>query len=117
MAAAVATLSILRRDDAIAHMERMGTLLREGFASLSATYDIPIRQTGPVQMPLMLFDDDADARKGFAFCSAAIKAGVYFHPLHNMFLSAAHTPGDIARALEAAELGFRSVRALTPATA
>ncbi len=117
MAAAVATLSILRRDDAIAHMERMGTLLREGLASLSTTYDIPIRQTGPVQMPLMLFDDDADARKGFAFCSAAIKAGVYFHPLHNMFLSAAHTPEDIARALEAAEQGFRSVRALAPATA
>jgi glutamate-1-semialdehyde 2,1-aminomutase len=42
---------------------------------------------------------------------------VYFHPLHNMFLSAAHTPEDIARALDAAEDGFRSVRALSPIAA
>jgi glutamate-1-semialdehyde 2,1-aminomutase len=94
-------------------MEKMGAMLREGFASLSKTYDIAVRQTGPVQMPMVLFNDDVDARKGFAFCSATIKAGIYFHPLHNMFLSAAHTPDDIARALEAAERGFRAVRALS----
>ncbi|HEY9212977.1 MAG TPA: aminotransferase class III-fold pyridoxal phosphate-dependent enzyme [Ancylobacter sp.] len=117
MAAGVATLNILRRDNAVEHMEKMGTALREGFAALSATHGISIRQTGPVQMPMVLFDDDADYRKGFAFCAAALKAGVYFHPQHNMFLSAAHTPEDIARALEAAELGFRAVRALAPAAA
>ena len=113
MAAAEATLTILRRDDAVAHMEKMGALLREGLASLSKTYDIPIRQTGPAQMPLVMFNDDVDVRKGFAFCSATIKAGIYFHPLHNMFLSAAHTPDDIARALDAAEKGFLAVRALS----
>lgn len=117
MAAAVATLTILRRDGAVAHMEKLGTLLRDGLASLSQTHGIPIRQTGPAQMPMLLFDDDEGARKGFAFCAAAIKAGVYFHPLHNMFLSAAHTPEDIARALDAAEDGFRSVRALSPIAA
>jgi glutamate-1-semialdehyde 2,1-aminomutase len=113
MAAAEATLTILRRDDAVAHMEKMGGLLREGLASLSKTYDIPIRQTGPAQMPLVMFNDDVDLRKGFAFCSATIKAGIYFHPQHNMFLSAAHTPDDIARALDAAEKGFLAVRALS----
>jgi glutamate-1-semialdehyde 2,1-aminomutase len=113
MAAAEATLTILRRDDAVAHMEKMGALLREGLASLSKTYDIPIRQTGPAQMPLVMFNDDVDVRKGFAFCSATIKAGIYFHPLHNMFLSAAHTPDDIARALDAAVKGFLAVRALS----
>jgi glutamate-1-semialdehyde 2,1-aminomutase len=67
-------------------------------------------------MPMVLFDDDADHRKGFAFCSAAVRQGVYFHPLHNMFLSAAHTPKDIERALDAAEHGFRSA-AVLPAAA
>jgi glutamate-1-semialdehyde 2,1-aminomutase len=90
----------------------MGTRLREGLSSLSNQYDISIRQTGPVQMPSVMFADDPDRRKGFAFCSAAIAAGVYFHPTHNMFLSVAHQESDIDRALEAAEQGFRKVRNL-----
>lgn len=107
MAAAVATLTALRRDDAIGHMERLGGMLRDGLGSLSKTHGLPIRQTGPVQMPMVLFEDDPDNRKGFAFCLAMVKRGIYFHPLHNMFLSAAHTTNDIERALDAAEHGFR----------
>lgn len=110
MAAAVATLTALRRDNAIEHMERLGGMLRDGLGSLSKIHGLPIRQTGPVQMPMVLFEDDPDNRKGFAFCSATVKRGIYFHPLHNMFLSAAHTTSDIERALDAAEHGFRAVR-------
>ncbi len=115
MAAAFATLTALRRDDGPGHMARMGGKLRDGLADLSRTYQMPIRQTGPVQMPTVLFDDDADRRKGFAFCSATVRQGVYFHPLHNMFLSAAHTAEDIDRALEAAEHGFKAARTVAPA--
>jgi glutamate-1-semialdehyde 2,1-aminomutase len=110
MAASLATIRTLLRDDGIGHMTRMGTRLREGLAILSDQYGIPVRQTGPVQMPAVMFADDPDYRKGFAFCSAAIAAGVYFHPTHNMFLSVAHQESDIDRALEAAEQGFRAVR-------
>jgi len=112
MAASLATIRTLLRDDGIGHMIRMGTRLREGLDGLSRHYDVPIRQTGPVQMPTVLFADDADCRKGFAFCSAAIGAGAYFHPTHNMFLSVAHQESDVDRALEAAEQGFRAVRAM-----
>ena len=66
----------------------------------------------PVQMPMVLFDDDAECRKGFAFCAAALRAGAYFHPRHNMFISAAHTEDDIAIALAAAEKGFAAAAAL-----
>src|ERR1019366_7243405 len=99
MAAAVATLNVLRREDAPARMERTGQMLREGLDALSHRHGIPIRQTGPVQMPMVLFEDDPGYRKGSAFCSAALRAGVYFHPRHNMFLSVAHTEADIGRAL------------------
>jgi glutamate-1-semialdehyde 2,1-aminomutase len=115
MAAAVATLTVLRRDDGIGHMTTLGLMLRDGLETLSQTYQLPIRQTGPVQMPMVLFEDDADRRKGFAFCAAAVQQGVYFHPLHNMFLSVAHSPKDIERALDAAEHGFRAARAVTVA--
>jgi glutamate-1-semialdehyde 2,1-aminomutase len=63
-------------------------------------------------MPLMLFEDDADFALGNAFCSAALRAGAYFHPKHNMFLSAAHRPQDIERALQAADAGFAAVARL-----
>jgi glutamate-1-semialdehyde 2,1-aminomutase len=112
MAASLATIRTLLRDDGIGHMTRLGARLRAGLDALSLSYGIPIRQTGPVQMPTMLFADDADRRRGFAFCSAAIARGVYFHPTHNMFLSVAHQESDIDHALEAAEHGFRAVRDL-----
>ncbi|WP_284944651.1 aspartate aminotransferase family protein [Acidisoma cladoniae] len=115
MAAGVATLNVLRRDDGVGHMTRLGQMLRDGLEALSVTHSLPIRQTGPVQMPMVLFDDDADHRKGFAFCAAALKQGVYFHPLHNMFLSVAHTTDDIARALDAADHGFKAARAMPAA--
>jgi glutamate-1-semialdehyde 2,1-aminomutase len=110
MAAGVATVRALRRDDGVGHMTRLGQSLRTGLDALSRRHGLPLRQTGPVQMPMVLFEDDADRRKGFAFCAEALRRGVYFHPLHNMFLSAAHTPDDIARALEAADHGFRAVK-------
>ena len=57
-------------------------------------------------MPMVLFDDDPKTARGIAFCNAALKAGAYFHPRHNMFLSGAHTPALVDRALEAAEVGM-----------
>jgi glutamate-1-semialdehyde 2,1-aminomutase len=109
MAAAVATLTELKRIDGPAVMARMGQRLRDGLDRLAAKNGLSISQSGPPQMPLMLFGDDAGFAKGSAFCSAALKAGAYFHPKHNMFLSCAHTEADIDRALEAAGEGFAAV--------
>jgi len=109
MAAAVATLAELRRIDGPAHMRAMGERLRLGLDALAARHGIGIRQSGPPQMPLVLFADDPDWRRGFAFCAAALRAGAYFHPKHNMFLSCAHAPADIDLALQAADEGFAAV--------
>ncbi|MBI0538159.1 aspartate aminotransferase family protein [Roseomonas sp. KE2513] len=109
MAAALATIAELRRIDGPARMKAMGERLRAGLDALSRQYHLPVRQTGPAQMPLMIFDNDANWEKGDAFCVAALRHGTYFHPRHNMFLSCAHAEADIDRALEAAEAGFRAV--------
>jgi glutamate-1-semialdehyde 2,1-aminomutase len=106
MAAAVATIETLRDDGVIAHTAAMGQRLRDGLAGLAGKHGLGLRQTGPTQMPMVLFDDDPKFARGNAFCNAALKAGAYFHPRHNMFLSAAHTPALIDRALEAAEVGM-----------
>lgn len=109
MAAALATQQALQETQAIAHMQAMGQRLRDGLAGLARQAGMGLRQTGPVQMPMVLFDEDADFAKGRAFCAAALRAGAYFHPRHNMFLSAAHRPEDIDRALSAAEAGFEAL--------
>ncbi|MGE0717632.1 MAG: aminotransferase class III-fold pyridoxal phosphate-dependent enzyme [Alphaproteobacteria bacterium] len=110
MAAAVATLGELRETGGIARMTAMGKRLRDGLARLSATHGTPIRQTGPVQLPMVLFEDDASFAKGDLFCATALAHGAYLHPRHTMFLSTAHGEADIDRVLEAADAGFAAVK-------
>ncbi len=106
MAAALATLKILRDSDYIEHMVRLGERLRDGLAARGATHGFALRQTGPVQMPQILFVDDPDLRLGFAFAENMLARGVYMHPWHNMFLCAAMTEADIDFALAAADGAF-----------
>lgn len=112
MAAAVATIEELHRIDGPSRMRAMGERLRAGLDARAARHGVAVHQTGPAQMPLMLFEGDEGFRLGNAFCSAALAAGAYFHPRHNMFLSCAHTEADIDRALEAADAGFAAVARL-----
>jgi glutamate-1-semialdehyde 2,1-aminomutase len=109
MAAAVATLTELRRVDGPERMRAMGQRLRDGLDALATRHGVGIRQSGPVQMPTLLFENDPEWRRGFAFCAEALRHGAYFHPKHNMFLSCAHTEADIEDALAAADAGFRAV--------
>ncbi len=108
--AAVATLGELRRIDGPAKLRASGQRLRDGLDTLARRYGVGIRQTGPVQMPSLLFENDPAWTRGFAFCAEALRHGAYFHPKHNMFLSCAHTDADIDAALEAAEAGFQAIR-------
>ena len=109
MAAAVATLTELRRVDGPARMREAGERLRAGLAERAAHHGIGIDQSGPPQMPTLLFEGDPEWRKGFAFCAEALRHGAYLHPKHNMFLSCAHTDADIDQVLAAADAGFRHV--------
>ena len=110
MAAGLATLKVAQRDGLVAHLQRVGSLFRQGVAELAAGLGVALRQTGPVQMPLILFDDDPAFEKGFTFTGEALRHGVYLHPKHNMFLSLGHTEADIAQALRATEAGLQAVR-------
>ncbi|MEP2030793.1 MAG: aminotransferase class III-fold pyridoxal phosphate-dependent enzyme [Paracoccaceae bacterium] len=109
MAAALATVRKLKSTDAIAHMVRIGDQLRSGIQAQADALGLGLRQSGPVQMPMILFDDDADFAKGNLFTLTALQHGVYLHPWHNMFLSAAHTTADIEVALNATQHGLEAV--------
>jgi glutamate-1-semialdehyde 2,1-aminomutase len=109
MAAAIATLRKLHAMDAVGHMARIGERLRAGIEAQARRHDIGVRQTGPVQMPMILFDDDPELEKGNLFAATALRHGVYLHPWHNMFLSLAHGEAEIDRALEATDQALAAV--------
>ncbi len=111
MAAALATLDVLENTDGPRRMRDMGQRLRDGIAAQAASFGIGVRQSGPPQMPALLFDDDPTYEKGERFTLEALKHGVYLHPRHNMFLSTAHTEADIDFALEATKAGFAALAA------
>ena len=110
MAASLATLAELRTTDYLEHIERLAQGLRNGLEGLSRQHGIAVRQSGPAQMPLFLFDDDPDFRLGYAWSAEMVKRGIYVHPWHNMFFCAAMTENDIAQTLEAADESFGAIK-------
>ncbi len=110
MAAAVATIETLREIDAVAIMTAAGQRLRDGLAAQAAAHGVAINQTGPVQMPFLTFAGDQDFAMANVFTGEAATRGVYLHPWHNWFLSAAHTADDVDTALLATDDAFAAVR-------
>jgi glutamate-1-semialdehyde 2,1-aminomutase len=110
MAAALVTLRRVRETDYLERTRRLGARLREGLASAAAAHGYALRQTGPPQMPQILFGGDPDFRRGFAFASELIQRGVYLHPWHNNFVCAALTEADVELVLSAAADAFAALR-------
>ena len=110
MAASLKTLEIFERDGTIATMARLGQRFRDGLAAQAKAHGLVLRQTGPAQMPTVLFADDPEVEKGRLFATEALRGGAWIHPQHNMFLSAAHTDADIDRALQATDGAMSAVR-------
>lgn len=110
MAAALVTLKRARESDYLENIQGLGLRLREGLDQRARAAGFSLRQTGPETMPLFLFDEDKDLRKGFFWSSQMLTRGVYVHPWHNMFLCAAMTPKDIDFALDAAEASFAELK-------
>jgi glutamate-1-semialdehyde 2,1-aminomutase len=110
MAAALKTLEIFQRDNTIARIESLGTRLRDGLAAQARSHGLVLKQTGPAQMPTVLFADDPDVEKGRLFTQEALRGGAWLHPQHNMFLSSAHTEADIDRALQATDAAMATVK-------
>jgi glutamate-1-semialdehyde 2,1-aminomutase len=91
-------------------MARAGTRLREGLAAQALAHGFEVRQTGPVQMPMIAFAGDSSHRLVTAWAEAAVERGVYLHPWHNWFLSAAHTDDDVDAILIRTDDAFAAVR-------
>ena len=109
MAAALACLRELDRSNAIARMAALGTRLCRGLETGARGHGLEVVTSGPPALPFMSFRDDPGQSLNRPFCAAAAERGVYLHPHHNWFVSAAHTEADIDRTLEVADQAFAIV--------
>ena len=110
MAASVATIRALRRQDAIAVMQRYGTQIRDGILGQAAAWGFEVNYTGPAQMPYLTFRGDRGHALVSEFSAEAIRRGAFIHPRHNWFVSAAMTDEDVAAALAATDGAFGALR-------
>ena len=108
-AAALATLDVLEEMDGPTRMFQLGQAFRVGLEEQAQRYGHPLLQSGPPQMPTVMFEDDPKFEKGLTFCEHALANGIYLHPWHNMFLSVAHTERDIEQALAATARAFQEL--------
>lgn len=109
-AASLATIDVLESEGSIEKMVAAGQMLRDGLEEQAVSHGFSLRQTGPVQMPLVLVDDDPMWQKTNFFCEQAVQRGVYLHPWHNMFTCAAHSERDIKEALDRTDGAFAALK-------
>lgn len=112
IAAALATIDEIEQSGAIEIMDRAGRRFCEGLEQLAAVAGLEVTISGPPAIPFMTFADDAGKfDRNRVFGAACARRGVFLHPVHNWFVSAAHTDADIDAALEIAAAGFAEVKA------
>lgn len=114
MAAGLATITELGRRDAVSRMRDLGLQLRNGIVDSAARWGFDIHYTGPAQMPNLLFANDTDHQLATAFSAEAQARGVYVHPKHNWFVSAAMTDDDLDMALTGLDGAFAALRQRHP---
>ncbi len=111
MAASLATLAELQATDGIETMRTLGEMLRDGMLAQARSHGIEVTWSGPPALPYMSFKADREKHaRNKVFCGEAAKHGIYFHPRHNWFLSAAHTEQDIKQTLEVTNDAFAALK-------
>lgn len=103
MAAAMATIGVLRDTDALRRVWRLGDMLQQGLRRILADCGVAGEVVGYPPMPFVRFTDgDRRCRERVRnrFYVAAVAGGVLLHPEHQWFVSAAHTDEDIEATLD-----------------
>jgi glutamate-1-semialdehyde 2,1-aminomutase len=103
MAAAIATIGVLRRDGVSSRLWRHGERFVAGLREAVAKTGLPATVRGYAIAPFLDFGNGSDPTVVAAkerFYAEAIRHGLFLHPNHQWFTSAAHTDDDIDAAVE-----------------
>ncbi len=113
MAAAVATIRKLRREQVIPHLWRLGQSLLEGMDRLAGDLGVEAKAVGLPPMPYLTFtyaEPEVREAAKYAFYRQIARRGILLHPNHHWFVCGSHTEQDLADTLEACEDAFRAVK-------
>jgi glutamate-1-semialdehyde aminotransferase len=112
MAAALATLELLEREQVPQAIARAGLELHDELEGIVAETGLPVTVSPYPEMPFLHFDPGLarhqDSRRD-RFYAALIGAGVFAHPRHHGFLCARHDREDLARVAYAVREAARSL--------
>lgn len=109
-AAALATLDEMEAIGAIELMDHLGEMLKDGMLDQADLYGQHVSYSGPNSLPYMTFPSNDGYERGQVFHRECYQRGVFLHPNHNWFLSAAHTEDDIGMTLDATDAAFKRVK-------
>ena len=109
MAAALETLATLEREGGIARIARTGGALAAGLHEQAERHGLGIEVSGPPACPFLTFRGERNLYRNQRFAAESVRRGVFLHPHHNWFISAALTPSDVDRILEVAGAAFECV--------
>ena len=109
MAAALETLVTLEREESIARIARIGRALGKGLREAAECHGLEVEVSGPPACPFLTFRDERNFYRNQHFAAECVRRGVFLHPHHNWFVSAALTSSDVDRILEVAAAAFECV--------
>lgn len=122
MSAGLATLKIIRDENPYPALEKKSAYLSDSFAKNIAEFGIKATQTRVGSMMCMFFTDKNVVDYDSAISSDKEKYGKYFHSMLSsgiylapsqfeaMFVSVAHTDGDVEQTIAAQRKAFESIR-------
>jgi glutamate-1-semialdehyde 2,1-aminomutase len=110
MAAAIATLTELRRIDGPRLLREIGEKLGKGMIEVAASHGYTMKVSGEPCMLYARITDDPTLMLQQAWCGECTKRGAFFTSHHNWFVSTAHTDGDIEETLRICDEAFKAVK-------
>ena len=105
MAAAMACMDILEREDVQNVIWERGTRFLERLGQIIDASGAPVTKSGIPPMPFLTFDkvDEHYKERRVAFYTQCIRRGLFVQPYHHWYIAYRHTEQDLDRALEVVE--------------
>jgi len=110
MAASLANLDLLEKNNGIAHMRKIGEMLMSGLVERGKAFGYEMIATGPPAIPFIRFGNETNFMRMQEFAAEMTMRGHFFHPHHNWFMSTAHTAKDIQETLAVSEDVFKIIK-------
>lgn len=109
MAAAIATIKILRDTNTLSKIWELGEYFEKGIEKLIADHKVPAEFIGFPPFPFIRFtisDEVINEKVKRAFFIETTKRGIFLHPNHQWYICAAHTKEDINDTLKVFDSAF-----------